>query len=62
MHPALWISVTGLEAQNTDIRVISNNLANVSTTGYKKSRAFSSFISPTSARSPTYKPEEDSPQ
>ncbi|MGE4348896.1 MAG: flagellar basal-body rod protein FlgG [Candidatus Berkiella sp.] len=39
MHPALWISVTGLEAQNTDIRVISNNLANVSTTGYKKSRA-----------------------
>lgn len=39
MHPALWISVTGLEAQNTDIRVISNNLANVSTTGYKKGRA-----------------------
>jgi flagellar basal-body rod protein FlgG len=39
MHPALWVSVTGLEAQNTDIRVISNNLANVGTTGYKKSRA-----------------------
>lgn len=39
MHPALWVSVTGLEAQNTDIRVISNNLANVSTTGYKKDRA-----------------------
>lgn len=39
MHPALWISVTGLEAQNTDIRVISNNLANVGTTGYKKGRA-----------------------
>lgn len=39
MHPALWISVTGLGAQNRDIQVISNNLANVSTTGFKKGRA-----------------------
>tara|TARA_R110002110_G_scaffold33533_1_gene114762 strand:+ start:76371 stop:77156 length:786 start_codon:yes stop_codon:yes gene_type:complete len=39
MHPALWISVTGLSAQNTDISVVSNNLANVSTTGFKKGRA-----------------------
>ncbi len=39
MHPALWVSVTGLDAQDTNVRVISNNLANVSTTGYKKSRA-----------------------
>ncbi len=39
MHPALRISITGLEAQNTDIRTISNNLANVSTTGFKKDRA-----------------------
>ncbi len=39
MHPALSVSVTGLDAQNTDIHVISNNLANVSTTGYKKGRA-----------------------
>ena len=38
MHPALWVSVTGLEAQNNDIRVISNNLANVNTTGFKKDR------------------------
>lgn len=38
MHPALRISITGLEAQNTDIRTISNNLANVSTTGFKKDR------------------------
>lgn len=38
MHPALWVSVTGVDAQNTDVQVISNNLANVSTTGYKKSR------------------------
>ena len=38
MHPALSVSVTGLDAQNTDIHVISNNLANVSTTGFKKDR------------------------
>jgi flagellar basal-body rod protein FlgG len=36
---ALWISKTGLEAQQTRMAVISNNLANVNTSGYKKSRA-----------------------
>jgi len=35
----MWISKTGLEAQQTRMSVISNNLANVNTTGYKKSRA-----------------------
>lgn len=39
MNPALWISKTGLDAQTKDIAVISNNLANASTVGYKKSRA-----------------------
>lgn len=39
MHSALWISKTGLDAQQTDISVISNNLANASTIGFKKSRA-----------------------
>lgn len=39
MNPALWISKTGLDAQQTDISVISNNLANASTVGFKKSRA-----------------------
>jgi len=39
MHPALWISKTGLDAQQTDISVISNNLANASTVGFKKGRA-----------------------
>jgi flagellar basal-body rod protein FlgG len=39
MHPALWISKTGLDAKQRDISVISNNLANASTVGYKKSRA-----------------------
>jgi flagellar basal-body rod protein FlgG len=36
MNPALWISKTGLDAQNKDIAVISNNLANASTVGFKK--------------------------
>ncbi|MGL4896241.1 MAG: flagellar basal-body rod protein FlgG [Shewanella sp.] len=39
MHPALWISKTGLDAQQTDIAVISNNVANASTVGFKKGRA-----------------------
>ncbi|MBL4942760.1 MAG: flagellar basal-body rod protein FlgG [Colwellia sp.] len=39
MNPALWISKTGLDAQAKDIAVISNNLANASTIGFKKSRA-----------------------
>ncbi|MGF1726703.1 flagellar basal-body rod protein FlgG [Photobacterium nomapromontoriensis] len=39
MHPALWVSKTGLDAQQTNISTISNNLANASTVGFKKSRA-----------------------
>ncbi len=39
MHPALWISKTGLDAAQTDVATISNNLANASTVGFKKGRA-----------------------
>lgn len=39
MNPALWVSKTGLEAQQTKLAVISNNLANVATTGFKRDRA-----------------------
>jgi flagellar basal-body rod protein FlgG len=39
MHPALWIGKTGLDAAQTDVSVISNNLANASTIGFKKDRA-----------------------
>lgn len=39
MIRSLWISKTGLEAQQLHMDVISNNMANVSTTGFKKSRA-----------------------
>ncbi|MBV1872403.1 MAG: flagellar basal-body rod protein FlgG [Gammaproteobacteria bacterium] len=39
MHPALWISKTGLSAQDARLATISNNLANASTVGFKKDRA-----------------------
>jgi len=39
MNQALWISKTGLDAQQTKMSTIANNLANAGTTGYKRSRA-----------------------
>ncbi len=39
MPSALHIAKTGLDAQQTRMSVISNNLANVGTTGFKKGRA-----------------------
>jgi flagellar basal-body rod protein FlgG len=39
MNSALWAAKTGLDAQNTRMTVVSHNLANVSTTGFKKDRA-----------------------
>lgn len=39
MLRSLYIARTGLDAQQTQLDVISNNLANTSTNGYKKSRA-----------------------
>ena len=38
MIRSLFISKTGLDAQQTRLAVTSNNLANVSTSGFKKSR------------------------
>ncbi|MDF1642779.1 MAG: flagellar basal-body rod protein FlgG [Pseudomonadales bacterium] len=39
MNGALWVAKTGLTAQDASLRTISNNLANVSTVGFKKDRA-----------------------
>ena len=39
MIRSLWIAKTGLDAQQTQMDVITNNLANVSTNGFKRSRA-----------------------
>ena len=39
MNQGLWIAKTGLDAQQTRMAVVSNNLANVNTTGFKQDRA-----------------------
>jgi flagellar basal-body rod protein FlgG len=39
MIRSLWISKTGMEAQQTQLDTIANNLANASTNGYKRSHA-----------------------
>jgi flagellar basal-body rod protein FlgG len=38
MMTALWVSKTGMSAQDTQLATISNNLANVSTVGFKRDR------------------------
>ncbi|WP_332404936.1 flagellar basal-body rod protein FlgG [Vibrio metschnikovii] len=38
MHSALWVSKTGMAAQDTKMTAISNNLANVNTIGFKRDR------------------------
>ena len=39
MDASLWVAKTGLDAQQKRMSVISNNLANVNTTGFKRDRA-----------------------
>lgn len=39
MYSAMWVAKSGLDAQQLRLSVISNNLANVSTNGFKRSRA-----------------------
>ena len=45
MIRSLWSAATGMQAQTLNIDIISNNLANASTTGFKRDRAvFSDLI------------------
>jgi flagellar basal-body rod protein FlgG len=39
MDASMWVAKTGLDAQQTRMAVISNNLANVNTAGFKRDRA-----------------------
>lgn len=52
MIRSLWISKTGMEAQQTQLDVVSNNLANVNTTGFKRSRAVFEDLLYQNAREP----------
>jgi flagellar basal-body rod protein FlgG len=39
MNPAMWISKTGVQAQDAKLQTIANNLANANTVGFKRDRA-----------------------
>ena len=39
MDASMWVAKTGLDAQQTRMNVIANNLANVNTSGFKRDRA-----------------------
>ncbi|MCW5672208.1 MAG: flagellar basal-body rod protein FlgG [Hydrogenophaga sp.] len=38
MNPAMWVSKTGVQAQDAKLQAIANNLANVNTVGFKRDR------------------------
>jgi len=59
MDRALWISKTGLETQQTRMAIISNNLANVSTTGFKRGRGIFQDLIYQNVRQPGGKTSED---
>ncbi|AIR04337.1 MULTISPECIES: flagellar basal-body rod protein FlgG [Cedecea] len=52
MNPALWISKTGLAAQDAKMGAISNNLANVNTSGFKRDRVMFSDLFYQNQRAP----------
>lgn len=59
MNPALWIAKTGLDAQQTRMSTISNNLANVNTAGFKRSRAVFEDLLYQTVRQPGAQSSED---
>lgn len=60
MNPAMWVAKTGLDAQQNRISVISNNLANVNTTGFKRSRAVFEDLIYQTVRQPGASSSQDS--
>ncbi len=59
MNPALWVAKTGLDAQQTRLQIVSNNLANASTTGFKKDRAVFEDLMYQNARQPGAQATQD---
>jgi flagellar basal-body rod protein FlgG len=56
---ALSIAATGMQAQQTNVEVISNNIANVSTTGFKRSIAeFQDLLYQSASRAGTASSEQ----
>lgn len=60
MHGALFVAKTGLSAQDTSLKLISNNLANVSTVGFKKDRPVFEDLMYQARRQPGAQSGEDS--
>jgi len=60
MHPALWIAKTGLDAQQTQMGVITHNLANVNTNGFKRGRAVFADLLYQTVRQPGAQSSQDS--
>jgi flagellar basal-body rod protein FlgG len=56
---ALWIAKTGLDAQQTRMSVVSNNLANVNTNGFKRDRAVFQDLLYQTVRQPGAQSSED---
>jgi len=62
MMRALWSASSGMLAQQMNVDVISNNLSNVNTTGYKKSRLeFKDLLYETIARPDVYQQGQGTP-
>lgn len=52
MNDALYIAATGMQAQQTNVETIANNLVNASTTAYKRSRvSFTDMVTAEAGRS-----------
>ena len=52
MNDAFYIAATGMQAQQMNVETIANNLANVNTAGFKKSRvSFADMVQPAAAQS-----------
>ncbi len=53
---ALSVAATGMDAQQTNLEVIANNIANINTTGYKRARAdFADFLYQTGSAQAAYR-------
>lgn len=52
MNPAMWISKTGLQAQDDKLQTIANNLANANTVGFKSDRTVFADLSYQVERAP----------
>lgn len=61
MIRSLWIAKTGLDAQQTNMDVIANNLANVSTNGFKRQRAVFEDLLYQTMRQPVHNPPNRPP-